>query len=98
MTVQDAYLKIAHRPKTVCRTVRLALFRILVTSEDCCARFELFGMEVTSAAAAESKKLCSAYDTALFKALCSEVVKQRIYRTEAIMAGWKSVATTINEW
>ena len=55
-------------------------------------------MEVTSAAAAESKKLCSAYDTALFKALCSEVVKQRIYRTEAIMAGWKSVATTINEW
>jgi len=55
-------------------------------------------MENSPPTAEVSKRLCSAYDTALFEALCSEVVKQGIYRTGVIMEGWKSVTAEMNEW
>jgi hypothetical protein len=55
-------------------------------------------MENTPPAEQQKRKLCSAYDTALFEALCSEVVKQDIYKTGTIMDGWKTVAAEMNKW
>ena len=44
------------------------------------------------------KEALQCLHTALFEALCSEVVKQGIYRTGVIMEGWKSVTAEMNEW